>query len=552
MTNFDSWSMEMQFTPGTWTDVTEDVILTQSDIVRVEYGMPDNGPTDRVARTGNMTFSLNNSDTNSAGLAGLYSPGHANCRSGFATGIPVRIRFSFENITRTKFYGRIAKDGIVPDSGTMGNRRTKINVVDWLNQAATHKLYLPAYTTNKRIDEIVPLIVAAMPLAPLSTDYDTGVDIFTSVFDTIGDKTTALSEFQKLALSEWGFIYIKRDSDNDEILAVEGRNARTSQSTELDEFPLPANESGYLLWENDTIIPGYGGYLLQENGDKIILNVGTEASYADNASDARISYGKHMANYLSVTSYPRTFDTSATVLYSLPSAMAIGAGSTRTFTGYFSDPNNLAVSVAGKNMVAPIATTDYLFNSDAAGTGTNLTANLTVTCTYGAEAGSYSITNNGTANGYLTLLQARGLGIYTYNPVTYISQDTASQAVHGLQTLEISMEYQDDPTTAETVGAFENLNLRDPRLELDQWTFWANACPYNVMSFLAIEIGDRAHFKETQTGFDRDRYIDGVKFEVYPGGIVKATWLTRFVSSITGWYLGITGSTELGATTILG
>jgi hypothetical protein len=43
-----------------------------------------------------------------------------------------------------------------------------------------------------------------------------------------------------------------------------------------------------------------------------------------------------------------------------------------------------------------------------------------------------------------------------------------------------------------------------------------------------------------------------VKFEIHPGNIIKCTWLTRFVSSITGWFLNIDGSSELAVTTDLG
>ena len=114
------------------------------------------------------------------------------------------------------------------------------------------------------------------------------------------------------------------------------------------------------------------------------------------------------------------------------------------------------------------------------------------------------------------------------------------------------MTYQDNADTAEYVGAFELLNLRNPRLELDRYPFWANRDGDHMMAFIAVDMGDRIHFTETQTGFDRDRYIDGIQFEVHPNKVVKCIWLTRFVSSLTGWYLGITGSTELDVTTILG
>jgi len=258
-----------------------------------------------------------------------------------------------------------------------------------------------------------------------------------------------------------------------------------------------------------------------------------------------------MTNYLTTTFHPRKFDTVATVLYSTTSPIFLAAGSSREFTANFRDPANLAVSVAGKSMISPVATTDYWMGTDSAGTGKTLTANISVTVNYGANAGSYSISNTGTVDGYASL-QARGLGIYLYDAVSYISQGTASQASLGLQQMDINMPYQADQDTAETVGIFELLNLQNPRLEMDSWSFYTNTDGYSMLSFLAIEIGDRVHLKESQTGFDKDRYIDGVRFEIYPNNIIKCTWLTRFVSSLTGWFLGIDGSTELGVTTILG
>ena len=539
----DSWAIEMQFSAGVWTDVTDDVVI--SDIIRCEYGISNNSPTDRVARTGRMQYSLDNSTNNSAALAGYYSPGHTNCRSGFETGIPVRIRFTYDYITITKFYGKIAKDGITPTTGIYGERKTKIVVLDWMNQAATHEIFLPEYTTNKRIDEIVPLIVAGMPLAPLATNYMAGNDTFVSVFDTVREKTSVMSEFNKLALSEYGYIYI-RHTDSDEILTVENRNARSSINTDVVTVPLPASECGFLLKED-------GGYLLQENDSKLILDVSEQANYfTDTAAGADISYGNNMFNYITVTSYPRKFDTAATVLYSLNSAMSLAAGETRDLVGNFRDPMGGAWRVAGKTMVSPVSTTDYLMNTLSSGSGVDKTGSLSVTCTYGANAASYALTNNGTATYYVTKLQARGLGIYLYDPITYTAEDATSQTAHGLQPLNISMTYQDNADTAEYVGAFELLNLRNPRLELDRYPFWANRDGDHMMAFIAVDMGDRIHFTETQTGFDRDRYIDGIQFEVHPNKVVKCIWLTRFVSSLTGWYLGITGSTELDVTTILG
>jgi hypothetical protein len=72
------------------------------------------------------------------------------------------------------------------------------------------------------------------------------------------------------------------------------------------------------------------------------------------------------------------------------------------------------------------------------------------------------------------------------------------------------------------------------------------------MSFVFLEIGDKIRIVETQSGFDRDIFIDGIGFEIHPNSVIKCTYKTRFASSLTGWQMGIDGYSELGETTILG
>jgi len=624
MVNLDNWAIEMQFTTGVWTDITEDVI---NKSVKGEYGIRDNGPTDRVASTGRMTFSLNNSESNSLGVSGLYSPGRATCRTGFTSGIPVRARFSGVGLTRTKFYGKIAPDGIKPAPGIYGERKTEVTVLDWMNQAATHELDLPAYTTNKRIEEIVALIVANMPLAPLSVSYAVGNDTFVSVFDTVKSNTRALSEFQKLALSEYGFIYVQPTETSDECLTVENRNAKIT-GVNLTNIP---QESGCLQSEDVFC-------LLQENGDEILLDVGEPVTFVDTAIKPEISYGKHLANIVTATNYPRRYDTSATVLFEQQSYYTISAGGSITgYKGSYRDPLGAAQQVAGKNMITPVAGTavfattisfgtpnliidsaaglavfaagatidinctggtgawnngswvvatagagtcaigtaasgnktffaaaagsattitkdpsDYLMNSDSAGTGTNLTANLAVTATYGVSDVEYTLVNSATVDGYITKLQARGLGIYLYDPIDYKVEDTTSKLDNGSQSLTIDMAYQDQAITSKIVTDAELRNLKSPRQELDKWPFMANRNADNMAAFLSVKIGDRLHFTESQTGFNRDRFIDGIEWELIDGIALKCTWKTREPLTFGVWLVEVAGATELDLTTVLG
>ena len=104
MTNalyFEAWKIEAKFDDLTWTNITPD----QVGEVEVEYGIFGNGPLDRVAYPGSMTFRLKNSTQNSARKVGYYSPGHMNCRAGFSPGLPVRITFTLDELKVQKWEG---------------------------------------------------------------------------------------------------------------------------------------------------------------------------------------------------------------------------------------------------------------------------------------------------------------------------------------------------------------------------------------------------------------------------------------------------------------
>ena len=103
---FDSITFEIDFDAGSFTDVSDDVKMTPSPTWR--RGIMDNGPQDRVARIGTLSFALKNLD-------GKYSPGHASVQDGFGVGNKVRLSFTFEGATYYKFYGIIPKGGIQED-----------------------------------------------------------------------------------------------------------------------------------------------------------------------------------------------------------------------------------------------------------------------------------------------------------------------------------------------------------------------------------------------------------------------------------------------------
>src|SRR3989304_4711198 len=143
-----TYALEMKLAgaAGAGTAVTADLRLNPNAVFA--YGIGGNSPTGRMASTGSFTFGMDNSEGNSAGLVGYYSPGHANVRSGFELGIKVRLSLTRAGTTYYKFVGRLV--GITPVPGAKGPRITLCSAVDWMDEAARYKLQGIATQTVKR------------------------------------------------------------------------------------------------------------------------------------------------------------------------------------------------------------------------------------------------------------------------------------------------------------------------------------------------------------------------------------------------------------------
>ncbi len=341
----DSVTIEMKLDGSTWTDVSRDVVVP----IEVKYGITGNSPIDRVATTGTMTFALNNSISNSAQIAGYYSPGHIQCVNGFQVGVLVRLKITYLGYTFYKFYGRIPAKGIEVEPGVKGRRITYVTVNDWMEQAAIHELDKPAYTTSKTMGEIMALIVANMPIAPLATQYDAGDQTYNYVFDTVRSKTRALQEFQKLAMSEGGFIYIKRDRSGGETLVCDGRYTRNEVAS-LTSIVGPAETESFLLLAT-------GDHLLLATGDKMVRSE-TETTTAeidgDDILSMAVANGADVYSSVKMISYPRNQDASEVVLFELQRRVKVAAGDTVKITGQYRDPTGGTNNVSGINMVTQV------------------------------------------------------------------------------------------------------------------------------------------------------------------------------------------------------
>jgi hypothetical protein len=502
MLNFDSIALEVYINGG-WTNIFPDVLA--SPRLKWNRGIMGNRPSDHVGYPGTLTFNLKNDASCLGGKVGYYSPNHTNCWAGWTTGLPVRISFVFEGQPFYKFYGRIKQNGITVTPGQRGQRDVAVEVGDWMYFAGNHEMKTTIYATNQNIGQLVNLVNANMPFSPLTTSIATGVENFPSIFDMTTIGTTALSEYVKGAMSEWGYIYVKGDKTGGETLVVEAQNTRTNKTADV--IPVLTAECGQILAED-------GSGIQAEDGTNIVSD-DTRAAVFDNlmSDPMQVGYGRTMANRVTSVVYPRTPATGVT-LWSLNKSFQILP--LQTITGYrckYIDPNSQAVSIsADQSSLSTSATATA--NED--GSGASMTSNLVATPAYGSDSTIYTLYNNNTTTAlWVQTLTITGNGVYTYTSVQNVQDNTASEAVNGIVPLTLDFKYQANSTKANVLSAYVLGQEALPYTTIDAVPMWANMDELRMFAFLIGEPGEKMTFKEAISGINGDYFINGYTAELY-------------------------------------
>ena len=486
----------------TWTDVTDDT-KGVSPLV-LERGIRDDKPSSRVASTGTLTFAMNNLGSNSGGVTGYYSPGHASCRAGFGKGAPVRV----QRDGATLFFGRVRT--ISPTPGKTGGNLTMVLATDYMDVAAVALMENVEILEGKRGDEVFVNVVGLIPQAPNGVITFAGSETYTLALDNTRDEAlSALAEFHRLAMSELGYIYVLRGGK----LVYESRGTRVS------------NEPTATVTLADTMH-------------------GLDVAEVSSSS----------LNRVQITVHPRDIDAAATtVLFELVNPLQIGAGEAKPLMGPYrtSASPGITTRVGGLEMVTPVATTDYTMNTLSDGTGTNLTASLTVVANYGANGVRLVLTNNAAETAYITKLQCRGKGVYDFRTVVVRSQNDAAIAADGVNALNIDMVYQEDPNIGQAMADSLLAGYGDlSGTRVRQVSFLPDAAGVPA-GLYTKDISDRIAVTETVTGATGEYYINGVKHEYVNGALPRITWWLTPAEPVSYWVLGLVGASELGTTTRL-
>jgi hypothetical protein len=498
--------LELNGTGMGWTYVSLDV-LTQAPL-RLSYGIQGGGPGDLVAPTGTLSWAMNNSEENSAGTIGYYSPDGPNCRPGFKRGIGVRYRYRVPGTFRiyTKFSGRLLNAD--PTAGVWDDRRVACDAGDWMLEAGSILVSIPTQI-NKRANELVTLIVAAVPRQPAATQFDTGISVFPYSFDNSrSENNTALALIQQACASEYTFCYLRGGLGlPGMVLRLENRTTRLT--------PIP-----------------------------VATFTGTQQGLKPSAL---------IRNRAKVTVHPRRVDaTNTTVLFAKPdqSNPPVNPGETIKITIRYTDPTNRASRVGGTDMIPLAATTDYLANAAPNGLGADLTASAAVVASLDANQAIVSITNTGGVVLYVTKLQGRGRGLYDYDPLTADQSDAASIAEIGESLFSLDMPFQSDFAIADAIAAFLVDTLVTPGSSEIKPLRFIPADDAEMELAMSLEPGDPIAVTEEVTAINGVFYIQGVTITV-DGDKAVFEWGLKRALVQNYWTLGIAGFSELGINTVL-
>lgn len=240
-----------------------------------------------------------------------------------------------------KFMGRVRD--IKPDSGQFGGNRVHVTALDWLDDAATFKIHNIPTQVDATIDSAVRAVVEYSASQPAGIILDSGAEVFSfTTYDT-SKGVTVLSELSKLAATEFGYVYMRGTRNSEGVpgtaLVNEDRHARVINTT--------------------------SNFSISDDGTSDVIR--TIGSGQDLGS---------VKNVVEMTTHPADVDTDNVVVSALPASTVLELRPNATFiyTAKYLDSDQAFRVVGVSSIVSPVKTTDFIINSNAAGTGTDLGA----------------------------------------------------------------------------------------------------------------------------------------------------------------------------------
>ena len=230
---------------------------------------------------------------------------------------------------------------------------------------------------------------------------------------------------------------------------------------------------------------------------------------------------------------------------------SIEAGATATFTAQYPSSGSANTARAVDFWQDLTATTDYLANDSADGTGTNRTANITVTETKRAQSMDIALDNGHSSTVYITELQARGNAVTANDEFEVTASDSTSQTTFGKRTYPHPGKFVPDAEEAQNWATFHLAAWKDP-VPLLKLTLVGNRSTATLTDIMTREISDLVTVtanNDAGLGINETFFVESLHHSVDAELNHRATLTLSQASGYAGFF--VLNSSALGITTRL-
>jgi len=233
--------------------------------------------------------------------------------------------------------------------------------------------------------------------------------------------------------------------------------------------------------------------------------------------------------------------TGLSVLYSLsPTGRQLAPGSDSALNRLYGE-----FATAGKNVVSPVAGTDFSANSQPDGSGTDKTAQVSIAA-FTSYGGGFSATflNVDTAPVYLTLFQVRGQAVRRSNDERRIEVSAPAPLVSG-QVLRDEFAFNDE---ADTIAAFANWRAETLSTDQQRPTVGLLASSdAEIAVILGADVSKRLRLVDTSglypSGIDGFYYVEGYRIRQVIGHELACALTLFSEDQAVGNFFRVSGDT---------
>lgn len=224
--------------------------------------------------------------------------------------------------------------------------------------------------------------------------------------------------------------------------------------------------------------------------------------------------------------HPRNAASSGTIFQLVGEIPSVPAGESLVLFGDYSYNN---ARVPAVNVVTPVATTDWLWNSQSDGGGSNLTGSFTMTFRDFGDTFYIKFVNGSGSEGFLTLMKVRGQAVYETDTtdVTY-PEDTTTLPEQ--RELFIDLVWQQDINVASDIATV-------------QGSFWSTLHPIPVVKIdtrpeqqFNLELFDIVEVNLAALGLAYATYrVGGIEHQTYGSencqNVKTTLWLEPYIAA---------------------